>query len=176
MPRIPYADPATLPPEARAIFDGARAGVVRVLANAADSVAPWVAVVGGIRNSPELEPLHRELVILRILTTVDAPHEWDSHEAAARAAEATDAQIEAIRSGRPVEGPAGELVSLVGDLFSGDTPDDARFARVLEIVSPRALVEAILIAGVYGTIGRLFEAIGPGAGPIPDDAAGTAAR
>jgi alkylhydroperoxidase family enzyme len=122
---------------------------------------PWIGVVQGIRNSPELEPLLRELVILQILTTVDAPEEWTGHEAFARTAGATDEQIDAIRSGTPFDGPAGQLVSLIGDLFAGRAPDDERVAAVLEVVTPRALVEAVQIGGVYVTIGRLIELMTP---------------
>jgi 4-carboxymuconolactone decarboxylase len=165
-PRIPFADPATLAPDVRALYDAASLGIMRVLANATDSVLPWVGVVQAIRNSPDLDPQLRELVILRMLTTVDAPHEWAGHEAAARAAGATTEQIEAIRSGTPFGGPAGVLTALIGELFAGRPLADARVAETLEVVSPRALVEAVQIAGVYLTIGRLIELIGPGAGPL----------
>lgn len=168
MPRIPYADPAGLSPEAKAIYDGASIGVLRVLANAADSLVPWVQVVQGVRSSPDLDPRLRELVLLRILTSVDAPAESAAHEGLARAAGADDAQIAAARAGAPVDGDPGGLVSLIGDLFAGVEPDDARIAAAVEALSPRAVVEAVMIAGIYTTIGRLTELIGPGAGRLDE--------
>jgi 4-carboxymuconolactone decarboxylase len=168
MPRIPYADRETLSPDAQAIYDGGRVGLIRVMANASDSLVPWVGIVRNIRNSPDLDPLHRELVILRALRTLDAPDEWSGHEALARTAGATDEQIQAVRDGVPLDAEAGLVVALVGDLFDGRTPSDERFAEVLAVISPRALVEAIMISGLYTTAGRLVEAIGPGAGPLEE--------
>jgi AhpD family alkylhydroperoxidase len=158
MPRLPLADPATLGPDALAVYEAARVDAIRVMAHAADSVAPWVTMVGGIRNSPDLDPIVRELVILRAAAAAGSDYEFVQHQAIALDIGVTQEQIDAVAGGRPVEGPEGRLVSLVDDLHHGRSPGDERYAEVLAEYSPRALVEAILVSGVYTTVARVIEA------------------
>jgi AhpD family alkylhydroperoxidase len=168
MTRIPFADPETLPPEARALVEGSRVTVTGVVAQAADSAAPLAAMLAGIRKSPDLDPVLRELVILRAAASADSDYELVQHEAIARDLGVPDEQAEAAKSGRPLEGRDGLVVALVDDLHQGRRPSDDRYAEVLGVVSPRALVEAILLYGLYTTTARVIEA----AGLPPEPAAG----
>jgi alkylhydroperoxidase family enzyme len=171
VPRIPFADPEALHPDARAAFEGARVDAMRVVANASDTIVPWQEAVKGIRNSPDLDPVLRELVILRAAASVGSEYELVQHEAISRDLGVPEAQLAAMRAGEPIEGREGLLVSLVDDLFHGRSPGDERYEAVLAAVSPRALVEAIMVFGVYTTIARVIEA----AALEPEPAAGATA-
>jgi AhpD family alkylhydroperoxidase len=158
MTRIPFADPAGLTPEGRQFHGDSPAEIIRVLANATDSFVPWFGAVIGIRQSPDLDPALRELVVLRMASGVGCAFEVNAHRPTALAAGATPEQVDAACGGEEVAGPEGIVVSLVDDLFAGRAPGDERYAQALGLISPRALVEAIMIAGLYVTIGRLVEA------------------
>jgi 4-carboxymuconolactone decarboxylase len=157
--RIPFADPNSLSAAGRAFLDGSSGGeIVSVMANAQDAFVPWFQAVTAIRASPDLDPVLRELVILRTAARLGCDYELKRHKPIALAAGVTPEQVDAVCDGAALPGSEGVIVSLVEDLFAGAGPGDERFAEALKLVSPRALVEAILIAGVYATVGRLIEA------------------
>lgn len=158
MPRLPPADPAALEPEGRAMYEASRLEVTRVLAHAAGAYTPWRRALTAITESPDLDPVLRELVILRAAARAGSKYEWAQHEPRALAAGVTPEHIEAVRTGTPVGGREGLVISFLDDLFEDRRPDDRRVAELLEAISPRLLVEVILLTGVYTTVARVIEA------------------
>jgi AhpD family alkylhydroperoxidase len=159
--RIPFADRDELSPRGRELLDRTPAPeAMSVLANAKDSFVPWTDVVRGLRESPDLDLRLRELIILRTASRVGCEYELGHHRPIAADAGLTPEQIEAACSGAALEGNDGVIVSLVDDLFQGRGVSDERVEEALGLASTRTLVEAIVIAGVYVTIGRMIEAAG----------------
>lgn len=159
MTRIPFVNPDELSDEARGFLGSSPAtGIVSVMANASDSFAPWFRAVNAIRASPDLNPVLRELVILRTAGRLGCDYELFHHRRVALEAGVPVEQIDAACSGAPLPGEHGKIVALIDDLYEGRAPGDERYREALELISQRALVEAIMIAGVYTTIGRLIEA------------------
>ena len=87
MTRLPYADPERLPAPAREALDAVPPlGVFRMMANAETAFRPWLRWGGVLLGDLALDPLLRELAILRVARlTPHADYEWVQHAPIARA-------------------------------------------------------------------------------------------
>jgi alkylhydroperoxidase family enzyme len=101
----------------------------------------------------QLDPVVREQAILRVAAlTPGAEYEWVQHEAIGRAVGMTDAMIEACRKGEPND----LVLRFTEEVVRDSTPSDATFAAISERLSPREIVELILVIGQYMMLARLM--------------------
>jgi alkylhydroperoxidase family enzyme len=145
MARLPYAeipDP-NVPP----------ANIFRLLANAESVFAPYMRYGLGLLRDLELDPVVREQAILRVAAlTPGAEYEWVQHEAIGRAAGMTDEQIAACR-----DGDDDDLVlRFTEEVVRNASPSDATFAAISERLSPREIVELLLVIGQYMCLARVM--------------------
>lgn len=168
MTRLPFVDPDTLTPEQRRALEFSAVPMKYIVAHARDTFIPLYTAVGALRESPDFDPLLRQLTMLLAADQSNCEYIWTQHEPRTRAVGATDEDIAAIREGRHLDTREGLVLAFVDDLFNGREPDDGRIAEVLEVVSVRALVEAMLQYGLYFMFGRMIEAAGiPVEDPLP---------
>jgi alkylhydroperoxidase family enzyme len=144
MARLPYAeipDP-NVPP----------ANIFRLIANAETVFAPYMRYGLGLLRDLKLDPVVREQAILRVAAlTPGAEYEWVQHEAIGRAAGMTDEQIAACRDG------GDDLVlRFTEEVVRDASPSDATFAAISERLSPREIVELLLVIGQYMGLARLM--------------------
>src|SRR5436853_1443842 len=106
MARLPYADAETAPDDvAKALGRLPELNIFRMLANADTAFVPWLRWGGAILSDLELDPLLRELAILRVARlTPHAEYEWVQHVPIAKAVGATDAQVAALERDDPDAG------------------------------------------------------------------------
>jgi hypothetical protein len=163
--RLPLVDVAALSPSEREAVDWAPQArtVPHIVAHARDTFIPLYRALMSLRDSPDLDPELHEFVEMAAAASAGCEYIWSRHEASLRSF-ATSEQVEALRSGESFEGSEGIVIAFVADLFNGRHPDDERLAEVLEEVSVRALIEAILEFGLYSTFARIIEVAG-----IPTD-------
>jgi alkylhydroperoxidase family enzyme len=144
MARLPYAeipDP-NVPP----------ANIFRLIANAETVFAPYMRYGLGLLRDLKLDPVVREQAILRVAAmTPGAEYEWVQHEPIGRAAGMTDEQIAACRDG------GDDLVlRFTEEVVRDASPSDATFAAISERLSPREIVELLLVIGQYMGLARLM--------------------
>lgn len=186
MARLPYADPETASPETRRALEALPPlNVFRMLANADTAFTPFLQFGGAVLQHLELDPVLRELVILQVAKQTNAEYEWVQHETIARAAGASEGQIEAVRAGDltsdDLAADAQALLAFTVQVIDTERADDELFAAVREHFPPRQIVEAMLTAGEYLMLARVMthldleldEAVGmqdlASAGGRPDD-------
>src|ERR1700743_3344442 len=101
MPRIPYADPASLPESTRDAVARAALNGVRMMAGTSGAVFDGFGRFSGAFYGPAstLPAALREIAILRVGYMSHAPYETFQHEPSGRLAGLTDSQIEAIKHG-----------------------------------------------------------------------------
>src|SRR3954471_8289701 len=106
MTRLPYADPERLPGAAREALEAMPPlGVFRMMANAETAFRPWLRWGGVLLGDLALDPLLRELAILRVARlTPHAEYEWVQHAPIAKAVGATDEQVAALERDDPEAG------------------------------------------------------------------------
>lgn len=161
MPRIPYPDPDKLSEAKRAIlFSGAPVlNLSRMAMHAADPL--WSAYRNfaiAARDHAPLEDRLRELVILRVGYLSNSEYEVHHHRHVAVSAGATEAQLEAVRSGKlDFLGERDRaVIAFTGEVVQDVTPSDATLSAVLAHFSVEEVFGiAILIAG-YMTTARLL--------------------
>lgn len=171
MPRIPYPDPAALSDKVRGYLDVAGINIMRMMANASEPVFEGFGAFSAAFYRPsDLDPLLREVAILRVGHLSKSPYELFHHEGLGRQLGLSEAQLAAIAAGRPDPSltPAQQAVmAFADDIILNVRAGDATLAAVRSHVSDKALVDLILVTGLYMTVSRLLETTGVELDQVP---------
>src|SRR5436190_11242242 len=118
MARLPYVDPATAPDPVREALEAVPPlNVFKMLAHAETAFRPWLRFGGALLGASEVDPVQRELAILRVSKlTPGADYEWVQHVPILLAVGGTEAQVAALESG-----------DLLADCFDADEQLVLRF-------------------------------------------------
>ena len=156
MARIPYPDPEKLPAEVVEELRGLpQMNTFRILGHAPAMLGPWAGLGRALLTEGTLDPVLREIAILRIAAlSPGAVYEWDQHEAIARQVGVSDEQIEAARTGIGLEGDA-EIIArfteeVLRDVEASEAAGDAAAARL----GSAGMVELVLLIGHYMGVAR----------------------
>src|SRR3954464_2916519 len=100
MARIPYPDRDELGEKQREALDALPPlNVFRMLSHAQSAFRPYLRFGGALLADLDLDPVLRELAILRTARLIEAEYEWVQHVAIGRAAGIGDAQLAALEAG-----------------------------------------------------------------------------
>jgi alkylhydroperoxidase family enzyme len=180
MSRIPLVDPDEAPPENRAALERLpRLDIFRMMAHAETAFRPLLRLGGAILSQQELDPKLREFAILQAARHTPGEYEWIQHVPIAKAAGASDAQIEALARGDIAAGCFDALESLVvrfNDQALARTRVEPELFEALKArLSHREIVELLITLGYYAMLARLTEVTELAPNP-PADAAALVAR
>jgi alkylhydroperoxidase family enzyme len=162
--RIPYPDRADLGEPQREALDAVPPlNVFRMLSHAQSAFRPYLRFGGALLADLDLDPVLRELAILRTARLIEAEYEWIQHVAIGRAVGVTDEQLLALDAGE-LEGQAFSpaeraVLRFTTELVQRPRPDDETFAALREQLPDRQIVELILVVGAYTMIGRMMTAL-----------------
>jgi alkylhydroperoxidase family enzyme len=182
MARLPYPSPGELPENVREALDRLPPlNIFRMLAHAETAYRPYLRFGGALLADLQLDPLVRELAILRTAQVIGAEYEWIQHVPIARAVGLTDAQLIALELEDDTSAAFDERQSAVlrftGAVVREPRPDDERFGALREQLPPREIVELLLVVGSYTMLGRLMTALDLDLdGPLGTDVVDSAAR
>src|SRR5215210_4120786 len=103
MARLPYVEPADASEPVRdALGRVPPLNIFRMMANAETAFRPWLRWGATLLGELELDPLLRELAILRVARlTPHAEYEWVQHVPLAQAAGASEEQVAALERDKP---------------------------------------------------------------------------
>jgi 4-carboxymuconolactone decarboxylase len=146
------------------------------MANAETAFRPWLRWGAALLGELELDPVLRELAILRVARlTPHAEYEWIQHVPIAKAVGASDDQVAALES-NDADAPcfsADERVVLrfTTEVVREAQASDASLDALGKILSPREIVELLMVIGQYMMVARVMattrmeldEPAGPGA-------------
>ena len=164
--RLPYVDPDSAPEPVRdALQRVPPLNVFRMMANAETAFRPWLRWGAALLDRLQLDPLLRELAILRVARlTPHAEYEWVQHVPLAKAVGATDAQIVALER----DDTAGDYFTPEQRLVLRFTTEVVRDARasdetleeLKQTMSPREVVELLMVIGNYMMLARVLATTG----------------
>jgi 4-carboxymuconolactone decarboxylase len=160
--RLPYADPERLPPAAREALEAVPPlGVFRMMANAETAFRPWLRWGGVLLRDLALDPLLRELAILRVARlTPHADYEWVQHVPIARAVGATDEQVAALErddlDANAFSDAQRTLLRFTTEVVRDARASDATFAAITELLTARELIELMMVIGQYMMLARVM--------------------
>lgn len=163
MSRLPCVNPADAPAPVREALQAALPlNFFRVMANAETAFPDWMRWGGTLLKDLALDPLLREIAILRVARLSDVQYEWVQHAPIARSVGATDEMVHAL--GRD---------EIEADCFSPDQrivlqfttevvrdvrPSDETATALTGLLSPREVVELLMVIGQYMMIARVAAA------------------
>ena len=162
MARLPYVDPAAAPEPVRdALGRVPPLNIFRMMANAETAFRPWLRWGAALLDDLEVDPLLRELAILRVARlTPHATYEWVQHVPIAQATGASDDQVAALERDDIDHACFSEEQRLVlrftTEVVRDAQPSDETLARTCEALSPREIVELLMVIGQYMMLARVM--------------------
>jgi alkylhydroperoxidase family enzyme len=161
MARIPYPEPDTLPPETRATLDKLPPlNIFRMLAGGEGLLAAFARFGTHLLYKTALDPVLREIAILRVGVLSGAGYEVYQHERIAKGIGMSDDLIAAIHAG-PDAKPFDDLQRLAmrftDDVVANVRATDGTFAPLRERLSLQELQELIMVIGYYMIVSRFLE-------------------
>lgn len=162
-PRIPYPDPAEFDGMRRTSAES-RLNVERMFAHIPPGLFEgYGAYASAVMRNPALDPVLRELAILRVGHLANCAYEVYQHEAFARHIGVSEALIAAAANG--AEDPALDarqraVIAFTDDLVLRVRPSDAVLAEARRQLSIGELFSVLLTVGQYMTVCRILETTG----------------
>ena len=152
MARIAYPDPATQPPEVvdRLKRIGAL-NVTRMMSHAENAMIACSKLGTALLFKGTLNPILREIVILRIGQLCSSDYEWHQHVSVARAVGMDAATLDAMarQDFNSLTAVQQLAVRFAEEIKRDGAASAATFKTAREHFSPQQLVELCLVAGYY---------------------------
>lgn len=192
MSRLPRLKPGHLDPSQQTVYDGVAGGrraqgspfrLVESDGSLTGPFNPMVVAPGvgaalsrvgeAIRYETDFTMRVREIAILVGAAHARSNYEWYAHERVGRNAGLTEAELEAIKTGAPLEleDPVESTVlDFARQATSSGRVDDATYDRAVEHFGHRGVVELTVLLGYYGALALLMSVneIGvPDGEPLP---------
>ena len=163
MARLPYPDPASLPPKHQMILETLPPlNVFRMMAGAGSLFPPFIDFINAYLNDGALPQELRELVILRVGHLTPSTYEVFQHERVSRTIGMSEDRIAAAQGALPntlfseLENTA---LQLTDEIVHHVRPSDALFAKARSLFSDVQIQELTIIAGFYMMVCRYLEAL-----------------
>jgi alkylhydroperoxidase family enzyme len=160
--RLPYVDPGSASEPVRdALARVPPLNIFRMLAHADTAFRPWLRWGAALLGDLQLDPLLRELAILRVARlTPHAEYEWVQHVPIAKSVGGSDDQIAALERDQP-EAQCFSPLERAVLRFTTEVVRDARAAddtldALKQSLSPREIVELLMVIGNYMMIARVM--------------------
>jgi alkylhydroperoxidase family enzyme len=175
--RLPYPDPKNVPPAVQALLDARPPrNVFRMMAHAPALMPGIMELTGAVLYRAKLDPVLRELVILRVGHLCGSGYEVAQHRKISQAiglprekidGTAKDA-VSAIYSEKELL-----VLRLTEQVVRKVKADDALFAEAAAALGNELLMEVLIVIGLYVMLAQVLEnaevALEEGGGPSQQD-------
>jgi alkylhydroperoxidase family enzyme len=164
MARIPYPTSEQLTDKAREFAAKLPAlNIFRMLSHSDHLLEPFVRLGNGFLAKGKLDPVLREVAILRVGYISGSRYETYQHEAIGRRLGMSDALIAALKQGPDASDLTPQqrhVVRYVDDVVKNVRASDATFAALREQFSVQQMQELTLVTGYYMMVCRFLETFG----------------
>jgi 4-carboxymuconolactone decarboxylase len=166
MPRVPYYEVEKATGKHAEFLGklGPTLNIYRMLANSEYGLKGFTRMGNALLHRAELDPVLRELAILRVGRLSRAAYEVFQHERIARDVGVAEEKIAALRDAT-IEAPAFSdhekaVLRFTDDVVRNVKASDRNLKAVGAFLSPGALVELLLTIGYYMMVCRFLETTG----------------
>lgn len=161
MARVPYPDPKTLAPEIQeALGKMAPLNIFRMLAGGEGLMPAFLKLGNYILFKSKLDPVLREIAIIRVGVLSKATYEVHQHERIGRDVGMSEALIKAMHTG-PDDPALNEMQRLVmrytDDVVKNVRAGDQTFKPLSERLSLQEMEELTITIGFYMMVSRFLE-------------------
>jgi alkylhydroperoxidase family enzyme len=163
MTRIPYPDVSKLPEATQRTLANVRLNVVRIVANASQSLFEAQGKLGAAIANPEvLAPRLRETVILRVGHLSNSAYELHHHISIGRAVGLSEAELVAIaeRKYGSLEPLLAVAARFTDEVVAQLSPSDETLAGLRKLASDQTVMNIVLTIGCYMSIARVIAVSG----------------
>jgi alkylhydroperoxidase family enzyme len=135
--------------------------IFRALSHSPEALRRFMKFGSYFLEEGTLDPMLRELAILRVGADCRAPYEFSQHIAFGRRAGLTDAQIRAVGDPGGALFDAHQLAVLAyaGELTREAAVSDATYDAVAAFMRDEEVVELTLVVGYYNLVSRALNAL-----------------
>jgi alkylhydroperoxidase family enzyme len=161
MARVPYPDPKTLSAETQETLGKLpKLNIFRMMAGGEGLLAAFTRMGNYILAKSKIDPVLREIAIVRVGVLSKAKYEVFQHERISRQLKMSDALIAAIHKG-PEDPAFNEMQRLVmrftDDVVTNVRASDATWKPLVERLSIQEMQELVVTIGYYMTASRYLE-------------------
>ena len=176
MGRMAYPDPKSVPAAVQALLDARPPrNVFRMLAHAPALMPGLMELTGAILYRATLDPVLRELVILRVGHLCGSSYEVHQHRKISQAVGIAQAKIDGTaKDADPALYDARELVvlQLAEQVVRKVKADDGLFFEAVRTLGNELTMEVLVVIGLYVMLAQVLEnaevALEEGGGPSQD--------
>lgn len=151
-------DPLGAPPAsvAAVLARNPQLAIVETVAHAKAALQPWLDYGRALASDSKIDPLLRELAMLRVASLVEGgDYVWSQHEPIARSLDATSEQIDAARGCASADPTTQQALALVDQVCLGEGVDEQLVREVVLAIGSRAAVELVLSTADAWTSARI---------------------
>lgn len=164
MARIPYPALEQLPDRTREFLAKLPPiNIFRMLAHADHLLEPFVRLGNGFLGKGALDPVAREIAILRVGYLSRCEYETHQHERIARGLGMSDALIAAVKQGAQAEAltpSQRQIIRYVDEVVHDVRAGDDTFEPLREQLGVKRLQELTLVTGYYMMVCRFLSTFG----------------
>jgi 4-carboxymuconolactone decarboxylase len=164
MARLPYPDRATLQPETQDMLGKLPPlNIFRMMAGGEGLLKAFVRLGNHLLYKSKLDPVLREIAIIRVGVLSSARYEVFQHERIARGLKMSDALIAAIHRGADdaaFDDAQREVMRYTDDVVRNVRASDETFRPLAARLSVQELQELTLTIGYYMAASRFLETFG----------------
>ena len=161
MARIPYFDPAQATGKAVNAYAALpNLNIFRMLGHSGDLLEGFSRFGGYLLNRTVLDPVLREIAIVRVGVLSKASYEVHQHEAISRRLGMSDELIKAIHEGPQAAAFTDlqrQVMAFTDDVVKNVRAGDATFDPLRDALGPKALQELTVTIGFYMLVSRFLE-------------------
>ena len=136
--------------------------ILGLLAHHTELAAAWLAYNGLLLENPSIDPLDRELVILRVAWRSGSDYEWAQHVRIAGSLGLGETEIECVRLGPDAPSWSSlqrSLLTAVDQLLDRNRVDDITWAELANHFDERQLIELLFVIGSYLCLAMVFNSV-----------------
>jgi 4-carboxymuconolactone decarboxylase len=165
MARIPYPDPASLQPDTQEFLGklGDPLNIFRMLAGGEGLLRAFSRFGNHLLFKSALDPVLREIAILRVGVLSDATYEMHQHDRISRGIGMSDELLAGIRAGAdaPVfDELQANVMRYTDDVVRNVRASDATFEPLRDALPLQELQELTVTIGFYMCVSRFLETFG----------------
>lgn len=161
MARIPYFDPALASPKAAKVFaETSGLNIFKMLGHSGDLLPAFSRFGGYLLNRTALDPVLREIAIVRVGVLSKASYEVYQHEAISRRLGMSEALIAAIHEGAQAAvftDLQRQVMLYTDDLVANVRASDDTFNPLLAALGEKQMQELTVCVGFYMLVSRFLE-------------------
>lgn len=161
MARIPYFDPALATGLAKKAYEKLPdLNIFRMLGHSGDMIEPFTRLGNAILAFSSLDPVLREIAIVRVGVLCSSSYEVYQHERISRRYGMSDELISAIHQGPQAiafDDLQRHVMNFTDDVVKNVRASDVTFRPLAELLSHKELQELTLTIGYYMMVSRFLE-------------------